>query len=607
MIRSSISGSAAESKARMNIFGTVCVPVSYWILMFGVSTSVFAAAEGEGDLTAAAEMVVNAHGRQVEAPQYGGLARYAADGGHSWCWYMARYSSILHPFYDTMVQPDWARASQGTQEFDFAANRWSFVFEWVPALLESYEIHDGTSATLHVRPGIHFWRREDVPYPSDKLDSAYGTELVAHDIVRTINELKMRRSNWLGVSQSDFTWTVVDKYTISWEWPEPDFTGFFLRPLALGIVYTPYGSQQEEPELCRWEDHLATGPFIPTDSVQGESTTYKRNPAYWDTDPLLPDNPLPYLDEIVRVVFVDQETMMAALRAGKLDLKSSNSTLSWRDADVLRRVNPGIRLRPANNVNQWIAVRLDTNSPWSDDRVRQAAMMAIDHSGIVEDIYRGNGVAYNWGSQPADAPLYISFDDLEEERPDLAKLWGFHPDAARQLLAESGFSDGFSSTLLVHPDHMEFAELFADAMARVKIEISITPASWIESPNFEIATVHGTTLSPDYMWRCCWNPQRNSFPIIGDNLGYEHIAALWNEFRIQTDLDAGARIWREMAIETLEVLPFLPMPTQLTYNAWQPWVINYGGENVAWRPQFAKYAAINAERKYEMSGRGPNE
>ena len=129
----------------------------------------------------------------------------------------------------------------------------------------------------------------------------------------------------------------------------------------------------------------------------------------------------------------------------------------------------------------------------------------------------------------------------------------------------------------------------------------------IENPDHEITTINGVVMSPDQMWRCCWNPQKNHLPIIGERLPDEIVAVLWDIYRVQTDVAESIEIWKKMAIRTLEVLPFLPLPTQFTYNAWQPWVVNYGGENVAWRPQFMKYVAINAGRKKELSGRDPND
>ena len=208
----------------MKVFNVILLIGTVGAMMVGLSTVVWAAAAEEAgwEPTEEVEMVVNAEGKKVEAPQHGGSASFAAAPGSSWCWYEAGYTSILHPFYDTMLQPDWKRSSQGTGELDFGTSRWAFISQWVPGLLESYTIENATSATLHVRAGVHFWQSDDVRDRKDELQSAYGRELLADDIVRTIRELKKRRSNWLGVSQEDFKWEVVDKYTIRWTWPEAD-------------------------------------------------------------------------------------------------------------------------------------------------------------------------------------------------------------------------------------------------------------------------------------------------------------------------------------------------------------------------------------------------
>ena len=69
-----------------------------------------------------------------------------------------------------------------------------------------------------------------------------------------------------------------------------------------------------------WKNVLGTGPFIPTDFISGGTTTFKKNPNYWDYDPLHPENRLPYLDGMKMIHFSgDWGAQVAALRTGKLD------------------------------------------------------------------------------------------------------------------------------------------------------------------------------------------------------------------------------------------------------------------------------------------------
>jgi ABC-type oligopeptide transport system substrate-binding subunit len=39
-----------------------------------------------------------------------------------------------------------------------------------------------------------------------------------------------------------------------------------------------------------WHNHMGSGPFWPTDVVEGSHVTYDKNPNYWQTDPFHPEN-----------------------------------------------------------------------------------------------------------------------------------------------------------------------------------------------------------------------------------------------------------------------------------------------------------------------------
>ena len=56
-----------------------------------------------------------------------------------------------------------------------------------------------------------------------------------------------------------------------------------------------------------------------TDHVEGTSWTYVKNPDYWGYDEKYPDNRLPYVDEIQRLISKEQATILAMMRTGKAD------------------------------------------------------------------------------------------------------------------------------------------------------------------------------------------------------------------------------------------------------------------------------------------------
>ena len=65
---------------------------------------------------------------------------------------------------------------------------------------------------------------------------------------------------------------------------------------------------------------VGTGPYMLTDWVKGSSMTYTKNPDYWGTDQKYPQNRLPYIDQLRRVIMPEQATWLATLRSGKHDI-----------------------------------------------------------------------------------------------------------------------------------------------------------------------------------------------------------------------------------------------------------------------------------------------
>ena len=47
--------------------------------------------------------------------------------------------------------------------------------------------------------------------------------------------------------------------------------------------------------------------------------TYSKIPDYWGVDEKYPENRLPYIDQINRLIMAEKETHLAALRSGRLD------------------------------------------------------------------------------------------------------------------------------------------------------------------------------------------------------------------------------------------------------------------------------------------------
>jgi peptide/nickel transport system substrate-binding protein len=82
-------------------------------------------------------------------------------------------------------------------------------------------------------------------------------------------------------------------------------------------------------------------------------------------------------------------------------------------------------------------------NPFADRRVRQAVYQAIDEETIVDEVMSGLAIPAGIILEPG----------IVGYAPELDTRLPFDPDAAKALLAEAGYPDGFAVTLDCPNDH----------------------------------------------------------------------------------------------------------------------------------------------------------
>ncbi len=180
---------------------------------------------------------------------------------------------------------------------------------------------------------------------------------------------------------------------------------------------------------------IGTGPFIMDEREVDVKTSYVRNPDYWDVDEN--GNQLPYLDAIDTLVINDTQQVIAAFKAGEIDIMTNAMSPELRDqlmGDF-----------PDAFYGEWIDAGMGQiginmeREPFNDLRVRQAISLAIDRDTMGETIRGGGTVPSNVA--PALADYVLSEDERRE-------YLYYDPERAKELLAEAGFPDGLDATLI---------------------------------------------------------------------------------------------------------------------------------------------------------------
>ena len=149
------------------------------------------------------------------------------------------------------------------------------------------------------------------------------------------------------------------------------------------------------------------------------------------------------------------------------------------DVDVITHIPPTDLARlvaePAIDVHKVASIGAQqfrfnhSRKPFDDPRVVQAISYAIDRRLIVENLMPGLAEV----STGALTPIMRGYAELGEIEQDQAK--------ARQLLADAGYPDGFSTTISTTPRYLlgvELAEVLVAQLAEVGIQAEIEVLDW---------------------------------------------------------------------------------------------------------------------------------
>ena len=194
-------------------------------------------------------------------------------------------------------------------------------------------------------------------------------------------------------------------------------------------------------------------------------TVFVRNPDWWDT-------PKHNIDRIVFTPIASPATRVAALLSGELDFTSAAPL-----QDIPRlEANPDLKVLAANELRtvfflfNWDPALVDSDvqgkNPFLDKRVREALYRAIDIEAIQKRVMRGL-------SRPTGsiiAPAIPGYAPALDTRP------GYDPAAAKALLAEAGYPQGFRFAFVCANDGYINEEQICQAVAAMWAKVGLKPA-----------------------------------------------------------------------------------------------------------------------------------
>ncbi|MCL1992254.1 MAG: ABC transporter substrate-binding protein [Spirochaetes bacterium] len=388
-----------------------------------------------------------------------------------------------------------------------------------PGLAESWEWVDPASPTqlrVFLRGGVFFHN---------------GDELTASDVAFSINRAAAAPivSAFAGMVQSA---SVVNDHEvlITLEHPFVPLISFLGLP-ALSIV-----NERAVTEMgnAHSQSPVGTGPFRVTNIITGYRIDLVRWEHYWGTPP--------QVENLAFLTLPDAGTRLMALETGEIDVMIT--VLAHTHSHI--RAHPGLTLHHELNVGtHYIAFNV-SRPPFDDIRVRHAMQYAIDLDAMVEAVFMGT-------MGPARGPLS---SNVWGSAADRLEPFPFNPERARELLAEAGFPDGFSTTFFANqgnPAALDTAEIMQNMLREVGVDMSIHLLEWgafLESSNRgepDIITLSFITVAgdPDHglfapFHSSTWGAGNRAF------FSNPEVDRLLEAGREETDLDARAEIYYQI-------------------------------------------------------------
>ena len=210
-----------------------------------------------------------------------------------------------------------------------------------------------------------------------------------------------------------------------------------------------------------------TGPYRARERQPSIRTTFTRSPGYWGP---VEGN----VDEVIFNVVGNDATRVAALLSGEADVVEP---LPVQDIERIKRdpkltVLQGPELRVVflgmdQKRDELLFSNVKGKNPFKDKRVRQAFYQAIDIEAIRSRVMRNSAIPVALMIPP----------QVRGFAPDLAKRLPFDQEAAKKLMVEAGYPNGFEVKMNCPNDRYvndgEICQAVAANLSRIGVKINL--------------------------------------------------------------------------------------------------------------------------------------
>jgi dipeptide transport system substrate-binding protein len=342
----------------------------------------------------------------------------------------------------------------------------------VPGLAERWDISpDGKTYTFLLRHGVK-WHSNRIFRPTRDFD--------ADDVIFSFERQWKENHPFFRVTSSNHSYfndmglpallksvEKLDDYTVRVTLNEPEAP--FLSDLAM--EFAAIQSKEYADAMLKAgtrekidQEPIGTGPYFLVQYQKDAVIRYRAFADYWDGKAKI--------DDLVFSITPDAAVRWAKLQKGECHIMPYPNPA---DLDAMR-ATPGVEVLEQPGLNIGYLAYNTTKKPFDDVRVRKALNMAINKKAIIDAVYLSTGVA---AKNPIPPSMWSYNDDIMDDP--------FDPAAAKKLLSDTGYPNGFTTDLWAmpvqrpyNPNARRIAELMQADLAKIGVRAEIKSFEWGE-------------------------------------------------------------------------------------------------------------------------------
>lgn len=376
-------------------------------------------------------------------------------------------------------------AATGNDVVELAANLYDYLIEldpqavskMQPGLAESWKVSaDGRSITLAIRKGVKFQS---------------GNELTAEDAAWSLQRvLKLNlamaspwKSYGFSAQNVDKAIRATDATTLVIDLPEATDPKMVLYTLATSVSAVildrkkvmEYDKNGDMGAAWLTTHAAGSGPFSLADWRAKDALLMNRFDGYWRGPAKL--------KRVIMRHMTESQSLRLMLERGDLDMASG---MSVPDVEAMKK-SPDAVVQPVRRGTLYYVAVSMKDPKFADKRVRLAIRNLIDYDGINSTVMPNYGI-------PQQRPVQMG---LPASLPNP----GYKLDvaAAKKLLADAGFPNGFKTTIrvLADPPFINIATSLQATLAKAGIDASVLSGTGnqvygaMRERNFEILVGRG--------------------------------------------------------------------------------------------------------------------